>query len=402
MTRSGGDFQPRPLKRLFTANQCWTSFLDAGGLRDIEVEAVTKMLACGTRITGVKEYGCDNPDCHHVKYITNSCNSRACPSCGKKATDLWIATQLNRLPDCDWVHLVFTLPDTLWGLFESNRWLLGELSALAVDNLLYAARKRGLEIGVFCAIHTYGRRLNWHPHVHVSVTCGGLNEHGQWKKISFLKDAMRARWMWNIRQLLLDTWSEGIALPDSLCHITTESQWRYLVLTAGGEYWHVYMSKKTAGGKKTVKYLGRYLKKPPIAASRLGHYNGGATLSFRYHDHNTGHEKTETLTQYELVARVKQHIPEKYFRMVRYFGFLANRVCGKKLPQVYKALGMEKREPIVRVYYAQMMKQYLGRDPFECVLCGGRMVYRRAIAGLNVESLKKHARDISLMRYIPS
>ena len=40
MTRSGGDFQPRPLKRLFTTNQCWTSFLDAGGLRDIEVEAV--------------------------------------------------------------------------------------------------------------------------------------------------------------------------------------------------------------------------------------------------------------------------------------------------------------------------------------------------------------------------
>ena len=61
-------FQPRPLKKLFTANQCWTSFLDAGGLRDIEVEAVTKMLACGTRITGVKEYGCDNPGCRHVKY----------------------------------------------------------------------------------------------------------------------------------------------------------------------------------------------------------------------------------------------------------------------------------------------------------------------------------------------
>ena len=36
-------FTPRPLKRLFTANQCWTSFLDAGGLRDIEVEAVTNV-----------------------------------------------------------------------------------------------------------------------------------------------------------------------------------------------------------------------------------------------------------------------------------------------------------------------------------------------------------------------
>ncbi|MCX2411107.1 transposase zinc-binding domain-containing protein, partial [Escherichia coli] len=117
MTRSGGDFQPRPLKRLFTANQCWTSFLDAGGLRDIGVEAVTKMLACGTRILDVKEYNCDKPDCPHVRYVTNSCGSRACPSCGKKATDLWTATQLNRLPDCDWVHLVFTLPDTLWPVF---------------------------------------------------------------------------------------------------------------------------------------------------------------------------------------------------------------------------------------------------------------------------------------------
>ncbi|OKU28841.1 hypothetical protein ACN81_04840, partial [Escherichia coli] len=28
----------------------------------------------------------NNPDCHHVKYLTNSCGSRACPSCGKKAT----------------------------------------------------------------------------------------------------------------------------------------------------------------------------------------------------------------------------------------------------------------------------------------------------------------------------
>lgn len=395
-------FTPRPLKKLFTANQCWTSFLDAGGLRDIEVEAVTKMLACGTRISGVKEYGCDNPACPHVKYITNACHSRACPSCGKKATDLWIAAQLNRLPDCDWIHLVFTLPDSLWPLFEVNRWLLNDLCRLAVDNLLYAAGKRALDIGIFCAIHTYGRRLNWHPHVHVSVTYGGIDAHAKWKKISYRKDAMRARWMWNIRQLLLSVWSDGIAIPSSLSHITNESQWRSLVLTAGGDYWHVYMSKKTAGGKNTVKYLGRYLKKPPVAGSRLAHYAGGATLSFRYHDHNTGEQATETLTQREIVVRLKQHIPEKFFRMVRYFGFLANRVCGEKLPQVYRALGMEKPEPVPKVCYAQMSRQFLRRDPFECVLCGGRMVYRGAVADLNVQGLKIHAREISLMRYIPA
>ncbi|HHU1666751.1 TPA: IS91 family transposase [Escherichia coli] len=262
--------------------------------------------------------------------------------------------------------------------------------------------RQSFEPGIFCAIHTYGRRLNWHPHVHVSVTCGGLNKHGQWKKLSFLKDAMRSRWMWNMRQLLLKAWSEGMAMPESLSHITTESQWRSLVLKSGGKYWHVYMSKKTAGGRNTARYLGRYLKKPPIAASRLAHYNGGASLSFRYLDHKTGETATETLTQRELVARLKQHIPEKFFKMVRYFGFLANRVCGEKLPQVYRALGMDKPEPVAKVCYAQMVKQFLSRDPFECVLCGCRMVYRRAIAGLNVSGLKKNARDISLLRYMPA
>ncbi|WP_258873969.1 hypothetical protein, partial [Klebsiella pneumoniae] len=31
-----------------------------------------------------------------------------------------------------------------------------------------------------------------------------------------------------------------------------------------------------------------------------------------------------------------------------------------------------------------------------------RQVYRRAIAGLNVSGLKKNARDISLLRYMPA
>ena len=35
--------------------------------------------------------------------------------------------------------------------------------------------------------------------------------------------------------------------------------------------------------------------------------------------------------------------------MVRYFGFLANRVCGEKLPQVYRALGMDKPEAVANM-----------------------------------------------------
>ncbi|EPN00364.1 ISPsy3, transposase, partial [Pseudomonas syringae pv. actinidiae ICMP 19102] len=59
-------YTPRPLKNLFTANQCWAHLIEEGGLRDIEVESVTKMLACGTSILGVKHYTCGNDSCPHV------------------------------------------------------------------------------------------------------------------------------------------------------------------------------------------------------------------------------------------------------------------------------------------------------------------------------------------------
>ncbi|WGM08449.1 transposase (plasmid) [Arsenophonus nasoniae] len=54
--------------------------------------------------------------------------------------------------------------------------------------MLQLARKQGIEIGIFCALHTYGRQLNQHPHVHVSVTRGGLDsKHSVWRKLFFKK-----------------------------------------------------------------------------------------------------------------------------------------------------------------------------------------------------------------------
>ncbi|WGM18154.1 transposase (plasmid) [Arsenophonus nasoniae] len=57
--------------------------------------------------------------------------------------------------------------------FFNNNWpLLNALFRAATRAMLQLARKQGIEIGIFCALHTYGRQLNQHPHVHVSVTRG--------------------------------------------------------------------------------------------------------------------------------------------------------------------------------------------------------------------------------------
>ena len=144
----------------------------------------------------------------------------------------------------------------------------------------------------------------------------------------------------------------------------------------------MHFAKKTQHPKATINYLGRYLKRPPIAGAKLAHYRGEANLSFRYLDHHTGKYETEEVSQLELIKRLIQHIPEKNFRMIRYFGFLANRVVGNKLSKVGDALGMEShppRTPALR--YGQMMKSFLKVDPFECILCGHRMRFKAFHAG---------------------
>ncbi|RMT69341.1 ISPsy3, transposase, partial [Pseudomonas savastanoi pv. nerii] len=72
------------------------------------------------------------------------------------------------------------------------------------------------------------------------------------------------------------------------------------------QHWHIHLSKKTKNGRKTINYLGHYLKKPPISGSRLAHYTSGATLSFTCLDHRTKTYQQETLSQTDMLRRVVQ------------------------------------------------------------------------------------------------
>ncbi|WP_276489404.1 transposase zinc-binding domain-containing protein [Arsenophonus nasoniae] len=47
-------------------------------------------------------------------FFCQSCKSKACSSCGFKATEQWLAQQVHILPDCDWQHITFTMPHLLW------------------------------------------------------------------------------------------------------------------------------------------------------------------------------------------------------------------------------------------------------------------------------------------------
>ncbi|WP_255044976.1 IS91 family transposase [Photobacterium pectinilyticum] len=300
-------YQPRPIHFLFEYNKAWQRMVETeANLRDIEITEVAKMLACGKPALGGKTLHCENDDCLHTKTIWFTCSSRACSRCGKKATDNWIVQQVERLPNCPWMHMTFTMPDVFWPLFLHNRQLLDKLSQLAVDNLLYAAKQQGLEIGIFCALHTFGRRLTWHPHVHVSVTLGGMNGHGDWKALAYCHGKIEKRWRHRLCDLLLSEYGT-LNIEDTESHCRDFDELRRFVNRQRQRFWHVHFAKKTQHPKATINYLGRYIKRPPIAGAKLAHYRGEANLSFRYLDHHTGKYETEEVSQLELIRRLIQH-----------------------------------------------------------------------------------------------
>ncbi|EPT3147583.1 transposase, partial [Yersinia enterocolitica] len=81
------------------------------------------------------------------------------------------------------------------------------------------------------------------------------------------------------------------------------------------------------------------------------------------YDHRTQQHRTQRLSQEEMLWRYISHIPSRHFKMVRYYGFLANRKRGELLPKVYTALGIEMKKKPQKPGFASLMKQFTNVDP---------------------------------------
>ena len=392
----------KPIKQLFTRQNNWLNYLNkhASTLRQVVIDNVTKMLACGTAAFGSKEYRCSHSDCTHRKYIHQTCKSRFCSSCGIKATERWIRQQQHVFPECEYQHITLTLPSTLWAVFRDNRFLLNELFQCAANIFLGWAKREGINIGIFCALHTYGRKLNWNVHIHLSVTRGGLCERtGKWKPIYFKSKTTEACWRAAVCQLLEKHYPK-LTLSGEGCPFVRHSEdWSRFLVSQYCRRWKLHFGKKTDNVKPTMNYLGRYLKRPPISASRLRHsFKGSNTVTFDYLNHRTGLTESLTLSQEALIERMVAHIPDKHFKMIRYYGFFSNRRRGEELPKVYDALESAQEAEPEMPGYAAMLKGYVNVDPYECILCGNRMLYSNFRPGVPLSELTSHAVMMSKVR----
>jgi len=287
-------------------------------------QAARAIAQCRTAAMGGHIERC--PEGHTQRVHYNSCRHRACPRCGRQRLDAWLADRTAELLPCDHFHVIFTVPHELEPLWHANRPQLATLLFGAVrDTLLeLLGDPKYLEArpGIVATLHTWGRTLSFHPHVHCLVTGGGLAASG-WRAVrgGYLLPVRVVRALF--RGKLLAALRQGLergrlALPSDLSPIRAANLLRRL----GQRPWNVRIQERYAHGRGVLHYLGRYLRGGPLANGQLRPAPPGH-VAFAYTDHRDGRRKTLTLPRPHFLQRLTWHVPEPRQHGVRYWGLYA-------------------------------------------------------------------------------
>lgn len=268
--------------------------------------------------------GCPEGHVRRVHY--NSCRHRSCPQCAQGRIERWLEARRQQLLPCAHFHVVFTTPHELEPLWISHRQRMVDVLFRAVRDtlleLLGDARHLGARPGILATLHTWGRTLSFHPHIHCLVTGGGLGEDG-WRSVRngyllpvrIVRALFRGKLLAALREALAE---DTLRLPPALSRTRAEN----LLRTLGQRPWNVRIQERYAHGNGVLIYLGRYLRGGPIGNHRIAFVND-EHVGFRYTDHRDGRAKSMTLPLEHFVQRVSWHVPEPRRHVVRYFGLYA-------------------------------------------------------------------------------
>lgn len=317
------------------------------------IDEVEKMLHCRDPEYGFLTYKC--PECGANKTIPLACKSRICPQCGKKYADEWADQLAQTLYAVSHRHMVFTIPEELRSVLDADRSLLKVLMD-AVSNTMQQMikQRRGAVPGVVCILHIYGKDLNLNPHVHVLATEGGLTKKGEWVPVSFLEyGKLRRIWLYQLLTMVkreMPRTVENSRFIDSLFKKHPEG-------------FYIYAKRRVTKPKRIAAYIGRYLRHPAIAESRISDFNVETNMvTYWYEEKGKGKGKKQfvTLSALEFIDRLVRLIPDKNLKLIRYYGLYSRRTQGK-LQKMLTPLSREKPS-------TQRKKEVI-----KCPKCGGTM-----------------------------
>lgn len=361
------------IKHILQHNNNWQCFYEAHShlIRDAITWNIDKVFNCRTQNMGFHKYQC--LDCSKTVTVPHTCKSRLCSSCGALATDNWIASNLNEFLDVPYKHLVFTIPSEIRTLILHNRKiLLNCLFKSASKTIMsWSKQNRSFMPGIIMVLHTFGRDIKFNPHIHMIITCGGLSiDNSKWISNEFIPhDVLKPIWRYQIISSLRALFKNNSLVLPNPKQFPNLTSFNKFLNRLYAKTWYVNIGKSLSDLSFTIKYIGRYTKRPVISEARITSYDG-QYVQFNFKDHSNNRNVDVKLTVDDFISSIIRHIPDKYFRQIRYSGIFSSRVKTRLLSIARKLLGqLKKTKPCISSWRERKIKNS-GFDPLFCLQCG--------------------------------
>jgi predicted Zn-ribbon and HTH transcriptional regulator len=373
-----------PQKTTWTVNEIFrrygAEFEARHRLNDHERTVIAHLTRCRTEAMGGRLQTCER--CGYTRVLYNSCRDRNCPQCQSLAKERWIEAKEAEAFPFPYFHVVFTLPDELTPLVLRNRSFVYNLLFEKVrETLLSAAGEEkyfGAKIGFFAVLHTWGQKLNLHPHLHCVVPGGGWDEGaGRWrespKKFLLPWPVVSQRFRSLFLTSLRAAYRAG-ELKVAGSKFERRAEFSALVKKLFKTKWVVYLKESFRDSTSVIRYLARYTHKIAIANHRILKVENGEVW-FSYRDRRDGNKrKVLRLRTDEFMRRFCLHIVPKRFVRIRYYGLLSHRCKREALGSCREFYSLPPPEPPAARTWAEVLCDVTGVDPYACPACGqGRM-----------------------------
>jgi len=358
-------------------NMFYQAFAREHKLSDQQQKVARAIMNCHTGAMGANISVCG--ECGHVEVHYNSCRNRHCPSCQGITKEVWADKRGEEAINAPYFHVVFTVPEQLRMLICQNKVQLFNLMYKATAKTVLALTKDrkflGATPGFFSVLHTWGQNLDFHPHIHMVITGGGLDETGKWSQsskkffipVKVLAKLFRGKFLADMKALY---YGGKLCFYGDQSYLKDCNAFESLCRELYNIDWYCYTKKTFSGPQAVVKYLSLYTHRIAISNSRIVGF-GDDTVTFNVRDKdNPGGKKALTLKGTEFIRRFLMHVLPKGFVKVRYYGVLAVRNRKTKLVSCQKQTGT----PKYTLKYGGMrpvdiVKVLYQRDVYQCPCC---------------------------------
>jgi len=325
-------------------------------------KVINAIINCRTNHYGATVYTCE--ECGQTHIIYRSCGNRHCPNCQHHKARRWLNKQLKRQLPGHHFMITFTVPQQIRRFIRSHQRIcysaLFAASADTMKKLSIDSKYIGGDLpGFFGVLHTWGRQLQYHPHIHYVVPGGAISK----------KDC---KWHPSKAHFYLPVKAMSIIFKAKLKAAMKKYRLYTQIPPAVWDQSFNVNCQAVGESERSIKYLAPYVFKVAISDYRIVNVEN-RRVKFKYKKSNSNRFRTMDLDVFEFMRRYLQHVLPTGFMKVRYFGFL-NPNC---------SVSLDKISALIQIAFGFLLKMpKIDIKPLKvptCSFCGGDLIYRASI-----------------------